>query len=105
MFITIKDELRAYFPNINNKYTVLLRIMAIPVEEFSRNGYKINCSQMKFLKFENWSNRRACGHVDVGTRLHQVFASTLTLSQPGGADYAHPILMSTPSFESHRRAC
>ena len=48
--------------------------------------------------------RRACGHVDVGTRPHQVLASTLTLSQPGGADYAHPILMSTPRFESHRRA-
>ena len=50
-------------------------------------------------------NRRACGHVDVGTRPHQVLASTLTLSQPEGADYAHRILMSTPSFESHRRAC
>ena len=49
--------------------------------------------------------RRACGHVDVGTRPHQVLASTLTLSQPRGADYALPILMSTPSFESHRRAC
>ena len=48
--------------------------------------------------------RRACGHVDVGTRPHQVLTSTLTLSQPGGTDYAHPILMSTPSFESHRRA-
>jgi hypothetical protein len=32
-------------------------------------------------------------------------AATLNLSQPRGADYAHPILMSTPSFESHRRAC
>jgi hypothetical protein len=39
--------------------------------------------------------RRTCGHVDVGTCPHQVLASTLTLSQPGGgADYAHPILMS-----------
>ena len=28
----------------------------------------------------------------------------LTLSQPGGADDANPILVSTPSFESHRRA-
>ena len=27
------------------------------------------------------------------------------LNQEGGADYAHPILVSTPSFESHRRAC
>ena len=49
--------------------------------------------------------RRACGHVDLGTRPHQVLASTLTLSQPRGADYDLPILMSTPSFESHRRAC
>ena len=49
--------------------------------------------------------RRACGHVDQGTCPHQVLAATLTLSQPGGADYAHPILVFTPSFESHRRAC
>ena len=40
--------------------------------------------------------------VDVGTCPHQVLAATLTLSQPGGADYAHPILGSTPSLESHR---
>ena len=31
-----------------------------------------------------YSNRRACGHVDVGMCLHQVLAATLTLSQPGG---------------------
>jgi hypothetical protein len=49
--------------------------------------------------------RRACGHVDVGTCPHQVLAATLTLYQPGRADYAHPILVSTPSFESPRRAC
>ena len=49
--------------------------------------------------------RPACGLVDVGTCPHQVLAATLTLSQPGGADYAHPILVSTPNFESHRRAC
>ena len=38
--------------------------MAIPVVEFSREGYKnkkrlwlkINCSQIKLLNFENWSN-------------------------------------------------
>ena len=29
---------------------------------------------------------------DMGTCPHQVFAATLTLSQPGEADYAHPIL-------------
>ena len=32
-----------------------------------------------------------------------VLAATLTLSQPAGADYAHPILVSTLSFKSHRR--
>ena len=32
-----------------------------------------------------------------------VLVAILTISQPGGADYAH--LMSPPSFESHRRAC
>ena len=47
----------------------------------------------------------ACGHVDVGTCPHQVLAVTLTQSQPGGADYAHSILVSTQSFESHRRTC
>ena len=52
-----------------------------------------------------WQTRRACGHVDEGTCPHQVLAATLTLSQPGGADQAHPILVSTPSFESQRRAC
>jgi hypothetical protein len=48
--------------------------------------------------------RRACEHVDVGTCPHQVLAATLTLSQPGGTEYAHPILVSTQNFESHRRA-
>ena len=42
--------------------------------------------------------------VGVGTCPHQVLAATLTLFQPGGTDYAHSILMSPPSFESHRRA-
>ena len=48
------------------------------------------------------SSRRACGHVDVGTCPHQGLAVTLTLSQPGGtgggANYAHPILVSTPEY-------
>ena len=48
--------------------------------------------------------RRACRHVDVGTCPHQVLVATLTLSQPRGADYAHPILVSKPSFESRRLA-
>ena len=35
------------------------------------------------------------GHGDMGTGHHQVLATTLTLSQPGGggADYAHSIVM------------
>ena len=47
--------------------------------------------------------RRACENVDLGTCPHQVLAAALTLSQPGGTDYVHPILVSTPSFENHRR--
>ena len=39
-------------------------------------------------------------HVGTGT------FGPLTLFQPGGANYAkHIILISPPSFESHRRAC
>ena len=30
--------------------------MAVPVVEFSIEGYKINCIQMKLPNFENWSN-------------------------------------------------
>ena len=33
---------------------------------------------------------------------HQILAAAKTLFQPGGGDY---VLMSPPSFESHRRAC
>ena len=44
------------------------------------------------------TRRRACGHVDVGTCPHQVLAATLTLSQPGGADYAHHSTTSPPGF-------
>ena len=52
--------------------------------------------------------RHACGHVDMGTCPHQVLAATLTLFQPRVADYTHlsqHILLSPPSFESHRCAC
>ena len=38
----------------------------------------------------------------MGTGTHQVWVFTLTLFEPGGADYAHSIMMSPPSFESHR---
>ena len=68
---------------------------------FLKKSFNYECT------FVSWPFpvRCACGHVDVGTRPRQVLASTLTLSQPRGADYDLPILMSTPSFESHRRAC
>ena len=46
----------------------------------------------RFLDDRRYLIRRACGHVDVGTCPHQVLAVTLTLSQPGRADYAYPIL-------------
>ena len=47
--------------------------------------------------------RHAYGHGNMGTGPHQnlVLAATLTL---GEADYAHPILMSPPSFEIHRHS-
>ena len=46
----------------------------------------------------------ACGFGDVSTLS---FGSHLNpiLTRGGGANYAHRILVSTPSFESHRRAC
>ena len=53
----------------------------------------------------NILGRRTCGSVDVGTSPHQVMAATLTLIRPGGTDYDHHILMSPPSFETHRHAC
>ena len=52
----------------------------------------VNCYMFTGL---NWPKLRcACGHVDVGMCPHQVLAATLTLFQPGEADYAHHILMS-----------
>ena len=62
----------------------------------SKMIFKYNSTTISFLHIEGqrrpctqvWRGRcllrRACGHVDVGTRPHQVLASTLTLSQPGG---------------------
>ena len=44
----------------------------------------------------------ACGRGDVSTPS---FGSHLNPILTRGADYALPILVSTPSFESHRRAC
>ena len=37
--------------------------------------------------------------------LHTIHARLLACGGGDMSDYAHPILMSTPSFESHRRAC
>jgi hypothetical protein len=43
--------------------------------------------------------------VDVGICPHKVLVASLTLGITArGADYAHHILMSPPSFESHRGA-
>ena len=41
-----------------------------------------------------------CGDVSTPS-----FVSHLNTISTKGADYAHPILVSTLSFESHRRAC
>ena len=40
-----------------------------------------------------------CEHGNIGTGPQQVLAATLTLSQLEGVDYAHPILMPSPSFK------
>ena len=44
----------------------------------------------------------ACGRGDKSTPSFGIYLNPISTR---GADYAHPILMSTPSFESHRRAC
>ena len=44
----------------------------------------------------------SCGRGDVSTTS---FGSYLNSILTRGADYPHPILVSTPSFESHRCAC
>jgi hypothetical protein len=44
----------------------------------------------------------ACGHGDISTSS---FGSHLNPISTRGADYVHPILVSTPSFERHRRTC
>ena len=43
----------------------------------------------------------ACGLGDMSMPSFGIYLNPI--STRGGADYAHPILMSTPSFESHRR--
>ena len=50
----------------------------------------------------NLSGVPGCGYGDMDTGHHQVLVATLTLFQPEGADCAHQILMSPPSFECHR---
>ena len=71
--------------------------------DFKSMQVKVICNDNIYIIY-TYNVRHACGHVDVGTCPHQVLTATLTLSQPGGADYAHPILVSTPSLESHRCA-
>ena len=35
----------------------------------------------------------------------QGLADQLTLSQPGGTDYPHPVLLAPPDFQTLRHAC
>ena len=59
---------RKYFFAAVHIEFMIFKGMAIPVVEFSRDGYKIrkdfwlknNCSQMKSLKFENWLQLIVC---------------------------------------------
>ena len=55
-------------------------------------------------KIEEYNTCATVGMGTLGLGPHQVLAATLTLFRPGWADYAHHILLSPPSFESHRRA-
>ena len=66
----------------------------------------LECSKRPPIKYVSTFSecRRACGYVDVGMWPHQFLAATFTLFQSEGADYAHHILLSPPSFESHRHA-
>ena len=41
----------------------------------------------------------------VGIHFNHLLVATLTLFQPEGADYAHPIENSQPTFILFRRAC
>ena len=55
---------------------------------------------MTYVCLDSINNRRACGHVDVGTCPLQGLAATLTLFQPEGSDYAHQVLKATGAPES-----
>ena len=94
------NQMKSTSINVNDEKCIVL-YRSTPSTIF---GTQKNLYNAKFV-LEVHRLRRTCGHVDVGTCPHQVLAATLTLSQPEGADYAHPILVSTPSFESDRRAC
>ena len=55
--------------------------------------------------FENFENTKSCIYIraagmyeDIRTGPHHVFRIQLTLSQPGGADYAHQSTMSPLNF-------
>ena len=79
------------------------KVSVVALAKLLQHGVNNNDTRLQVRKY-----RRACGHLDVGTCPHQVLAATLTLSQPGGqvmpTQYCS-ILVSTPSFEIHRRAC
>ena len=40
-----------------------------------------------------------------GARAPHFLADQLTLSQPGGAHYPHPVVRATPDFQTLRRPC
>ena len=74
-------------------------------------GHLNNSTQACELQFEwfKYTSRSymqarlwACGRGDMSTPC---FGSHLNPISTRGEDYAHPILVSTSSFESHRRAC
>ena len=47
---------------------------------------------------KNLGWKEASGTCSVGPWHPQILANHLTLSQPGGVDYAHPITTGTPGF-------
>jgi hypothetical protein len=93
-----------------DSWTLTARILLGKILFFIKKGpdydFKL-CTYVVFKKHEMYTGIKLFRQIilEQGTCPHQVLAATLTLSQPGGTDHAHLILVSTPSFESHRRAC
>ena len=53
---TLENELYIKSQEINKVLSPITYIMAIPVVEFSNQGYKDICLKRKLLNFENWIN-------------------------------------------------